>query len=46
MTNILLKEIIEPLKESLSNWDLVTELPNQEVLENKNKLAILHVNSS
>lgn len=41
--NELLEELASELNNRLTNWDVLAEIPNDEILENKNMIAILHM---
>lgn len=41
--NELLEELAKELNSRLKNWEVLAEIPENEILENKNQIAILHM---
>lgn len=44
--NELLEELAKELNSRLTNWEVLAEIPNNEILENKNMIAILHMTAN
>lgn len=44
--NELLEELAKELNSRLTNWEVLAEIPENEILENKNQIAILHMTAN
>lgn len=44
--NELLEALASELNSRLTNWEVLAEIPENEILENKNQIAILHMTAN